>query len=670
MEVIREKTFEEIYPRHKNILEKNGVSDTVALHRLAPRSYITFDECKDRLDKDDINTFTCVRGTLKKVRDKSESRYHLMAYVDVDGKLLIVNWWGDAVKFLYRNLLAMKGMTVYVCGKVSMYQDLYDMSSVIFFQKSMPERKVVPVWDIKGISDQKMYEYMRDIDWPETPEYLPNTVRRMRFKGNIPLPSPKEMEKMRNMPMTSKDIETVKRRAVLEDLLYFASHMEMEDRNLPKGSPVIMSDDTMQRRFIESLGFELTAAQAAVVKEMTALVQDGRCMRAIVQGDVGSGKTAVATAMLMLAAGNGHQAVLCAPTETLAVQHYNKISAMADNLGVKCALLLGGPRKGKADSLRRIRDGEISIIIGTHAVFSAQVEYHDLVLFVIDEEHVFGVEQKEALRAKAVAGAHEILMSATLVPRSKARTVMSDNQRLFNIEARPTGRLPIITSIETRPEEIIAKLKLAVLNNEQSYVVCPHIDKSDDNTASVEETLSWLREFFDEDQVVAVTGKMKPKEIAGIMQSFQKREFPILVATSLVSVGVDNKNATYMIIRSPEMFGMSTLHQIRGRVGRGDKQSYCVLEPRSSEPDDRLTFMVDCNDGAEIAEEDFRRRGAGHLYGVQQTGRNKYIAMALEYPDLFGKCKDITKGLKTDEIMTFVKGYRRYHEITEEGMSV
>ncbi len=388
----------------------------------------------------------------------------------------------------------------------------------------------------------------------------------------------------------------------------------------------------------ERLPFELTGAQKRVIKEIRADTVGGRQMNRLLQGDVGSGKTLVALVAMLLAADNGFQSCMMAPTEILARQHFASISKMVEGLGVRVAILTGASKAAERRvALEGAAAGEIDILIGTHALIEDKVQFENLGLVIIDEQHRFGVEQRARLWTKNSQPPHILVMTATPIPRTLAMTLYGDLD-VSVIDELPPGRRPIRTFHKTDADRLAVWgfMKREIARGRQVYVVYPLIKESEkmDYKDLYDGFESISRDFpRPQYQVIAVHGKMKAEDKQRAMREFKEGGAQIMVATSVIEVGVDVPNATVMIVESAERFGLSQLHQLRGRVGRGGEQSYCVLmsgEKLSREARQRLGAMVETNDGFELAELDMRLRGSGDVAGTQQSG----MAFDLKIADL------------------------------------
>lgn len=375
------------------------------------------------------------------------------------------------------------------------------------------------------------------------------------------------------------------------------------------------------------LPFELTNAQKKVIKEIRKDMGSGKQMNRLLQGDVGSGKTLVALMTALIAFDNGFQVSLMAPTEILAIQHFNSIKKMTDGLGVKVALLTGSTRTAKRKVIHEeLEDGSLQLLIGTHALIEDKVNFKNLGLVIVDEQHRFGVAQRAKLWKKnEFIPPHVLVMTATPIPRTLAMTVYGDLD-VSVIDELPPGRKPIQTLhfYENRRKQVYEFIREQVTIGRQVYIVYPLIKESEKlDLKNVENGYELLKQVFPRYSISMVHGKMKPSDKDAEMAMFKEGKTQIMVATTVIEVGVDVPNASVMIIESAERFGLSQLHQLRGRVGRGAEQSYCLLMSSykiSNESRKRLETMVRTNDGFEIAEVDMQLRGPGDLEGTQQSG--------------------------------------------------
>ncbi|MGM0983235.1 MAG: ATP-dependent DNA helicase RecG [Pseudomonadota bacterium] len=421
-----------------------------------------------------------------------------------------------------------------------------------------------------------------------------------------------------------------RRRLALEELLaHRLSLEEVRQRIQEDGAPTLPGGRSLQVRFLTQLPFSLTGAQRRVLDEISADLERQVPMLRLVQGDVGSGKTVVAAMAALSAIAADCQAAMMAPTEILAEQHYRTFSAWFEPLGIEVAWL-SGKLKGKArlDTKAAINDGRARMVVGTHALFQGDVHFQRLGLAIIDEQHRFGVHQRLALREKGEAGGltpHQLVMTATPIPRTLAMSAYADLD-VSVIDELPPGRTPVKTVVmpdERRPE-VMARIRHACAEGRQAYWVCTLIEESEAlQCQAAEATRDELVDTLPELAIGLVHGRMKASEKAAMMDAFKTGELDLLVATTVIEVGVDVPNASLMIIENPERLGLSQLHQLRGRVGRGAVESFCVLlyhPPLSAHSRERLAVMRETTDGFRVAEKDLEIRGPGEVLGTRQTG--------------------------------------------------
>ena len=384
--------------------------------------------------------------------------------------------------------------------------------------------------------------------------------------------------------------------------------------------------DYFNRFYSECLPFPLTGAQKRVIKEIRKDMGSGRQMNRLLQGDVGSGKTLVALMCMLLAIDNNFQAAIMAPTEILATQHFETISSMVEPLGIKCALLTGSTRKKlREDIHEQLLSGELQIIVGTHALLEDVVQFRNLGLVIIDEQHRFGVAQRARLWTKNSTPPHVLVMTATPIPRTLAMTVYGDLD-VSVIDELPPGRKPVETVLRTDQsrQAMYRFVGSQLAQGRQAYFVYPLIQENEKlDLHDLEQGYQTICETFPSYKVCFVHGKMKPAEKDWQMQLFVSNQAQIMVATTVIEVGVNVPNASIMVIENAERFGLSQLHQLRGRVGRGASQSFCILMSKhqlAKETKHRLMVMTETNDGFVVAEEDMKLRGPGDMEGTQQSG--------------------------------------------------
>ena len=429
-----------------------------------------------------------------------------------------------------------------------------------------------------------------------------------------------------HFPAGEEELDVARRRLVFEELFILSLGLQhlRRRREVLHREPFACTDMT---DFKAALPFALTGAQARAIEEIMADLAAPKPMNRLVQGDVGSGKTMVAAAALLAAARSGFQGALMAPTELLAEQHFRGLAPLLEKLGVTCVLLTGSTgAKARRQVLEGLRDGSAQVAIGTHALISGDVEYRSLGLVVTDEQHRFGVDQRAALSAKGEAP-HLLVMSATPIPRTLALMIYGDLD-VSIIDELPPGRQKIDTFAvpSSYHQRMYGFIRKEVEAGRQGYIICTMVEESDavpDERKTVVDYAEKLKkEVFPDLRVGYVHGRMKPREKEKAMAAFAAGEMDLLVSTTVVEVGVDVPNATIMVVEDADRFGLSQLHQLRGRVGRGQHKSYCILvsDNRGEEARTRLKAMTKTNDGFKIAEEDLKLRGPGDFFGQRQHG--------------------------------------------------
>ena len=434
-----------------------------------------------------------------------------------------------------------------------------------------------------------------------------------------------------HFPSGNKDLETARYRLKLEELFFIQLNLiyfkQIRSTNV-KGNRFKVVGEVFNKFYFNNLPYQLTAAQKRVIKEIRKDMGSGKQMNRLLQGDVGSGKTMVALMTMLIATDNGYQSCLMAPTEILAIQHFNTFSSMSSGLGIEVRLLTGSTKKSmRTEIAEMLESGKLNLLVGTHALIEESVQFKNLGMVVIDEQHRFGVAQRARLWTKSTIPPHVLVMTATPIPRTLAMTLYGDLD-VSVIDEMPPGRKPVKTIhfTDSGRLRVFGFMKEQIKQGRQVYIVYPLIKESEKmDYKNLEEGVEAIsREFKAPEYTLSVVhGQMTPKDKEYSMRMFKDGEAQILIATTVIEVGVDVSNASIMVIESSERFGLSQLHQLRGRVGRGASQSYCILmsaDNISNEAQKRIEIMVATNDGFEIAEADLKLRGPGDIEGTQQSG--------------------------------------------------
>ena len=510
---------------------------------------------------------------------------------------------------------------------------------VLSLLKSQPIDDVIPANLIADLGFDSLSDSLYQIHRPEPNNELFNDIQRLKDKNH-----------------------PAQQRLAFEELLahQLAMRLKQHERQF-KQAPKLQTKTDLQQRCIAQLPFDLTNAQQKVVTQINQDLQKNHPALRLIQGDVGSGKTIVALLAALPIIENHYQVAVMAPTELLARQHYEKFAEWLTPLEIPVAYLSGSTKdKDRKKILAALEGNRIPIIVGTHALFQDDIKFHALAMLVVDEQHRFGVDQRLALRNKGVdetTSPHQITLTATPIPRTLAMTMYADMDYSI-IDELPPGRSPIKTVViaQDKRTDIIDRVRHACSEGRQVYWVCPLITESEVlQCEAAEDTYALLSEQLAGISVGLVHGRMKAKDKEKIMQAFKANDVQVLVATTVIEVGVDVPNASLMMIENAERLGLAQLHQLRGRVGRGETKSSCVLmykSPLSQKAKKRLDIMRNTQDGFKIAEEDLKMRGAGELFGTRQTGDNGF-----RVADIF---RDMKLLPKVEELADFMHEQQPY----------
>ena len=530
-------------------------------------------------------------------------------------------------------------------GKFTRKNGGLELSSPVFdlSQCNKNTGKIIPVYpltsDIKSsLLRNSIDEALKNIDMiPEIlPDYIVKKYNLMNYDSAI---------RKIHFPEKIRDVEKAHRRLVFDEFLSMQlGILKLREENISTKKGIKYSSDVRISDFIDNLPFKLTAAQMRVIKEIDFDMENEKQMNRLLQGDVGSGKTVVSMCSAFKTVRNGYQVAILAPTMILAVQHFNNYQKMFDKFGIKCGLLVGGmTAKAKREMLEKIKNNDVDIVIGTHALLEEDVVFNKLGLVVTDEQHRFGVKQRSKIIAKG-DNPDILVMTATPIPRTLALILYGDLD-ISIIDELPPNRKKIQTYAvgKNYDERVNNFIREQLSKGRQAYIVCPLVEegkpeiKVDEKTGeqyidlkavntvnlkSVEKCTDDYKKILDGYNVVCLHGKMKSKEKDDIMEKFKNGEIDVLVSTTVIEVGVDVPNASLMIIENSERFGLAQLHQLRGRVGRGEYESFCILKYESSNDivRQRLELMVKSDDGFKIAEKDLELRGSGDVFGTKQHG--------------------------------------------------
>lgn len=598
--------------------EKLGIKTVYDLLYHLPRNYVDF-SCPVSPPEAQNNENAVFRGTIVKKMPEQYIRKGLSIF-----KAVATDGTYDFIIIIYNNVYgfrALKEGTEYCFyGKVSGTPLRREISSPrIIKADSEPLQPVYPL--TTGITSGAILTNMRQaiaILESQPFDSMPTNILIENDLMSLP-----HALKCIHFPKNTEEAEKARRRLAFDELLILQLGLLTLKKHEREKTSLIMKNVDMSE-FYDTLPFEPTNAQKRSVDEIIGDLQSEYPMNRLLQGDVGSGKTAVAAAACYFTYKNGYQSAVMAPTEILAVQHYNTMKKFLEPIGINVVLLTGSmTAKQKREVKEKLQNGEASVAVGTHAIIQKDVEFFNLGLVITDEQHRFGVAQRAALADKGNSP-HKLVMSATPIPRTLALIIYGDLD-ISIIDEMPKGRQPIKTYAVTDKmrTRVYNFLKNEIDNGSQGYIVCPMIEDSESDLQAVKSYADNIRKNeFSDYEVGLLHGKMKADEKNQIMEKFKNGEIEVLVCTTVVEVGVDVPNATIMLIENAERFGLSQLHQLRGRVGRGSKQSHCILITNNTGEDciKRMKIMSSTSDGFKISEEDLKLRGPGDFFGNRQHG--------------------------------------------------
>ena len=622
----------------EKLFQKIGITTTEELLRYYPRTYDVYEEPVEIASAEEEKTVS-IRGTITGSLYSNQVRNLQIlttTVADQSGRLPVA--WFNAP---YLKGTLKKGSVFIFRGKIIRKKGRLQMEHPEIFTPAAYEEVVhsmQPVYALtKGLTNKAITKLVRQVldTRPLKTEYLPEEIRE-RYQ----LADDNFAIRTIHFPGNMQELLTARKRLVFDEFLLFVLAVQLlKEKTEEAPNTFSMKPVWTTEEIIEGLPYELTNAQKNVWHEIERDLSGHKLMSRLVQGDVGSGKTVIAFLSMVLSAENGFQSALMVPTEVLANQHFEGFLRLMEEQNITSChpvLLTGASTaKQKREIYQKIAEGEANVIIGTHALIQEKVEYKNLGLVITDEQHRFGVRQREALTTRGNPP-HVLVMSATPIPRTLAIILYGDLD-ISIIDELPAQRLPIkncVVGTSYRPKAY-SFIEKQIHMGRQAYVICPMVEESEGLDAeNVTDYAVKLREALPDDICVEILhGKMKPKEKNRIMEAFASGEIQVLVSTTVVEVGVNVPNATVMMVENAERFGLSQLHQLRGRVGRGADQSYCILVTTyklTEETRKRLEIMVQTNDGFEIAEADLKLRGPGDLEGTQQSG----VAFDLKIADI------------------------------------
>ena len=578
--------------------------------------------------------FVQVLGQFLSFEEAGQGRKHHLTGHFWDGEMFLDVTWFHGIRFIKQSVKLRRDYILFgrpgvYGGRLSViHPDLDKPESMTLSKMSMqPYYPTTERMKKTGMTSRSMENFTSAL-FSKLTWTLPDTLPQYLIEKLHLMPLDKAL-RAAHYPTTADELAAANMRLKFEELFFIQLVIMSYARKRQQervGRRFTRIGDTFNTFFHHYLPFPLTEAQKRVIREMHADMSSGRQMNRLLQGDVGSGKTLVALMVMLIAIDNGCQACIMAPTEILAEQHLQTFHNFLKDMPVRVELLTGNVKGKRRKAIEEgLLDGSVNILIGTHAVIEDNVQFRSLGLVIIDEQHRFGVAQRAKLWSKSETSPHVLVMTATPIPRTLAMTVYGDLD-VSIIDELPPGRKPVRTMhiYDNQPEQLYRGVIREIEAGHQVYFVFPLVKESEKlDLKNVQDEFIHRQEIFPQYRISMVHGKMKPSEKDVEMQKFVSGETQILVATTVIEVGVNVPNASVMIIQNAERFGLSQLHQLRGRVGRGAEQSYCILVSNyklSAETRKRLQIMTETNDGFEIAEADLRLRGPGDLEGTQQSG--------------------------------------------------
>lgn len=606
-------------PKRAELFEKVGVSTVYDLLQYCPRDYIDLSapcEIKNAQGEDPLVIRARVVKKMPPARIRKGLTVCKAVFTD-DTDDITVTLYNQ--EYLFASLKEGEDYILY--GKVAGNMVRREMNSPMVFSAASPDL-ILPVYPLtEGLSQNIIRKAVRgalDLVLGDVEDIMPQYVRDSCRMCSLAC----AWENI-HFPKSLYGAHEARRRLIFDELLIHSLAIAYQRQNEDSDSNYIMQAQPLEE-FTSALPFTLTKTQLRSLNDCTVAMRGAHRMNRLIQGDVGCGKTVVAAGAAWFAYKNGYQSCVMAPTEILAAQHYKTFKSLLEPLGVRVALLTGSlTPKNKRVLKEQIAAGEFDVIVGTHALFSESTHFSDLALVITDEQHRFGVEQRAALSAKG-RNPHRLVMSATPIPRTLALILYGDLD-ISVINELPAGRKPILTYAVTGKmrERAFGFVKKQLEMGRQGYVVCPMIDESESDLNDVTSYSQKLAQgAFADYKVGLLHGRMSAAEKEEVMNGFKRGEIDLLVATTVVEVGVDVPNASVMVIENADRFGLSQLHQLRGRVGRGEWESFCILITDNTSPEcvQRMKIISKTSDGFKIAEEDLKLRGPGDFFGTHQHG--------------------------------------------------
>lgn len=561
--------------------------------------------------------------------------------------------------YAFKNYQNMLGKTVLTAGNMKYEYGTFSIAGPSIVTDQIAENmRIQPTYPKLG-NTKPFYvkKAVIDASLMQEEDTIPDNIRKECLLSGI---SWSIYEK--HHPADIKSLKLADTRLLADDLFYFAACNELAERN-SKNDGVVLSNTDLCEDVTKNFGYPLTKDQQLVFESISKNLQSNKRVRALVQGDVGCGKTIVAFLLAAQAVGSGYQAIIMAPTKILAGQHYQKLRQLLPEYEDKMYLAAGGTIK-KQD-LTKIKNGTYQFLIGTHSLLSDKITFKDVGIVIIDEEHKFGVEQRGKLENLA-SNVHYVSMSATPIPRTLASALYGSNTEVYSIKSMPAGRQPVATFYDDGGK-VAACIRSALSRQEQTYIVCPAIELEEDKmpgVLAVKDVYNKYSRLIPEARFAMLSGKMSAAETEKVLKAFKEHEIDVLVSTTVVEVGVDVPNATLIVIQNAERFGLAGMHQLRGRVGRGNKPSCCLLV--SDKANERINALCQTTDGFQIAEADLALRKSGTIFstgtfGATQSGYNVITEEVINNPELYSKLRSLAADCSKTVLNKHIKKIENTH---------
>jgi len=630
----------EVSPAKAKQFERKHIDTVEDLISFFPRKYLDLRRLY-KLDELEADKICLCGGTVFKKVAGNPNKVTIRDGADFLNITLFGTYWFSKIQ---------EKETYYFYGKVTEYHGYFYMNNPVVSEDLASVQKILPIYsNIKGMSTEYLEgKIAAAISFMQTQATFDE---KSVFAKTLNLMSHYEAVREIHSPAKEETFKAARTRIAFENIYDFYATLKARSRYKMSAQVPNVHFTVGMQSFCASLPFTLTEGQRDTLYTLSDEMRAGTHIHSMICGDVGCGKTIVAIALALLLRDNGYQSAVMAPTLVLAKQHleeFQKYYCTLENAPTVALLTGETKKKERKEILMALKNGKIDVLIGTHAILASDIEFSKLGLTIVDEEHKFGTQQKVKMEERSRSGAHHISLSATPIPRSLASSIYTDKLSVLPIETMPIGRKPVVTTVETQDSIVFDKISEEIKKGHQAYCVCPFIEESESenfkDVAAVNVVLEQIRSYYKakglSHKAECISGDMKQAKILETIEAFAKGEFDVLISTTIVEVGVNIPNATAIAIMSANRFGLSALHQLRGRVGRKGDQGYCYLVVPPNMGAGKLQILCQTNNGFQIAEEDLRLRGPGDIIGDAQTGDSAVIELIIKRPKLSKAIRD------------------------------